>query len=100
MPAAFYYDLGSPYAYLAAERIHRVFDEAGAELFRRTHEMGIKCTADFDRGQFNTAISAVMELVNDASAYLNKVAEDQRDGALCAFVARCIVSMLSPICPH
>lgn len=28
--AVFYYDLGSPYAYLAAERIHRVFDEAGA----------------------------------------------------------------------
>lgn len=31
MPATFYYDLGSPYAYLAAERIHRVFEEAGAE---------------------------------------------------------------------
>ena len=29
-PASFYYDLGSPYAYLAAERIHAVFDEAGA----------------------------------------------------------------------
>ena len=28
--AIFYYDLGSPYAYLAAERIHRVFDDAGA----------------------------------------------------------------------
>lgn len=27
----FYYDLGSPYAYLAAERIHFVFEEAGAE---------------------------------------------------------------------
>jgi len=30
-PASFYYDLGSPYAYLAAERIHGVFEEAGAE---------------------------------------------------------------------
>ncbi len=29
-PASFYYDLGSPYAYLAAERIHAVFEEAGA----------------------------------------------------------------------
>lgn len=27
----FYYDLGSPYAYLAAERIARVFEDAGAE---------------------------------------------------------------------
>jgi 2-hydroxychromene-2-carboxylate isomerase len=26
----FYFDLGSPYAYLAAERIERVFDDAGA----------------------------------------------------------------------
>jgi 2-hydroxychromene-2-carboxylate isomerase len=29
--ATFYYDLGSPYAYLAAERIHAVFQEAAAE---------------------------------------------------------------------
>ena len=70
------------------------------ELLRRTHEMGLKCTADFDRGQFNTAISAVMELTNDASAFLNKVPADERDGALCFFVARAIVAMLSPICPH
>lgn len=27
---AFYYDLGSPYAYLTAERIHAVFEQAGA----------------------------------------------------------------------
>jgi 2-hydroxychromene-2-carboxylate isomerase len=27
----FYYDLGSPYAYLAAERVHGLFAEAGAE---------------------------------------------------------------------
>jgi len=29
--STFFYDLGSPYAYLAAERIHAVFEEAGAE---------------------------------------------------------------------
>ncbi len=29
--ATFYFDLGSPYAYLAAERITTVFEEAGAE---------------------------------------------------------------------
>ena len=29
--STFYFDLGSPYAYLAAERIAAVFDEAGAE---------------------------------------------------------------------
>ncbi len=30
-PAVFYFDLGSPYAYLAAERIATVFEAAGAE---------------------------------------------------------------------
>jgi 2-hydroxychromene-2-carboxylate isomerase len=30
-PAVFYYDLGSPYAYLAAERVAYVFEAAGAE---------------------------------------------------------------------
>ena len=29
--SVFYFDLGSPYAYLAAERISTVFDDAGAE---------------------------------------------------------------------
>ncbi len=31
MRSTFYFDLGSPYAYLAAERIAAVFDEAGTE---------------------------------------------------------------------
>ena len=75
-------------------------DTEGRELFRRMNEMGLKCTADFDRGQFNTAISAVMELVNDASGYLNRVSADKRDAALTFVVARSIVAMLSPICPH
>jgi 2-hydroxychromene-2-carboxylate isomerase len=30
--ATFFYDLGSPYAYLAAERVNAVFSEAGAEV--------------------------------------------------------------------
>ena len=88
----------------AAERDAKLdiakLDAAGKELYRRMHEMGIKATNDFDRAQFNTAISAVMELVNDASAYLNKVQIDKRDPALCFVVARAIVAMLSPICPH
>lgn len=71
-----------------------------AELWRRLNELGLRCTADFDRGQFNTAISAVMELVNDASRYLVDTPEASRDAALCARVAHDIVAMLSPICPH
>ncbi|MDO5709567.1 MAG: class I tRNA ligase family protein, partial [Coriobacteriales bacterium] len=73
---------------------------ASAELWRRLNEMGIKCTVDFDRYQFNTAISAVMELVNDASKYLVDTPVELRDAALCLRVAHDIVTMLSPICPH
>lgn len=73
---------------------------ADAELNRALHELGIKCTNDFDRGQFNTAISASMELVNAASKYVNDVPEDKRDAALAWRVAHDIVTMLAPICPH
>ncbi|MCR9036186.1 leucine--tRNA ligase [Tractidigestivibacter montrealensis] len=73
---------------------------ADAELNRALHELGIKCTNDFDRGQFNTAISASMELVNAASKYVNGVPEDKRDAALAWRVAHDIVTMLAPICPH
>ena len=32
LKSTFYFDLGSPYAYLAAERVNAVFSEAGAEV--------------------------------------------------------------------
>ncbi len=73
---------------------------ADAELNRALHELGIKCTNDFDRSQFNTAISASMELVNAASKYVNDVPVDKRDAALAWRVAHDIVTMLAPICPH
>ncbi len=71
------------------------------ELNRELNRTLAKCTEDFDRQQFNTAISAIMELVNAASAYLNATerAPEERDGALCALVATDIVSVLAPICP-
>ena len=69
------------------------------ELHRERHRTLAKCTEDFDRGQFNTAISAMMELVNAASAYINAVPAAERDAALTALVACDIVSVLAPICP-
>jgi leucyl-tRNA synthetase len=71
-----------------------------AELNRTLHGMGAKCTSDFDRQQFNTAISAVMEIVNAASAYLLDTPEAARDGALSYRVAHDVVAMLAPIVPH
>ncbi len=68
-------------------------------LYRERHRTLAKCTDDFDRGQFNTAISAMMELVNAASAYINAVPAAERDAALTATIACDIVSVLAPICP-
>ncbi len=76
-------------------------DEGAKKLYRERHRTLAKCTEDFDRQQFNTAISAVMELVNAASTYLNATESDSaaRDAALCRLVATDIVSALAPICP-
>ncbi len=74
-------------------------NEEALKLYRERHRAVAKCTEDYDRQQFNTAISAVMELVNAASAYLNAVPADARDAALCYLVATDIVSVLSPVCP-
>ena len=71
--------------------------KAALALYRERHRTLAKCTEDFDRGQFNTAISAIMELVNAASAYLNS--GEELDAALSAQVATDIVSVMAPICP-
>lgn len=79
---------------------YTALDAKSLELNRVLNAMGIRCTTEFDKGQFNTAISAVMELVNAASAYINEVPAESRDAALCYKVANDVVAMLAPIIPH
>ena len=79
---------------------HTALGAKSLELNRVLNAMGIRCTTEFDKGQFNTAISAVMELVNAASAYINEVPAESRDAALCYKVANDVVAMLAPIIPH
>lgn len=79
---------------------HTTLDPQSLELNRVLNAMGIRCTTEFDKGQFNTAISAVMELVNAASVYINEVPAESRDAALCYKVANDVVAMLAPIIPH
>ena len=78
----------------------KTLDVPSAALNRELHALGLRCTHEFDEGQFNTAISAVMELINAVSSYLNDVAESERSRALCYRVASDIVAMLAPIIPH
>ena len=74
--------------------------EAEKALYRELNRTVMKCTEDYDRMQFNTAISAVMEMVNAADAYLQAVGEQDRNVSLCFMAASDIVRCLAPICPH
>jgi leucyl-tRNA synthetase len=75
-------------------------NEDEKELHRKLHETIQKVTEDVsERLNFNTAISAIMELVNELYSYLadnkNKLNED-----LLAFVTEKTLLMLAPFAPH
>ena len=71
-------------------------------LHRKTHQSIKKVTNDIeDRFHFNTAISAVMELVNEVNRYLN-TAHDKGDLAWAVMreAVEATVVLLSPVVPH
>jgi leucyl-tRNA synthetase len=72
------------------------------DLHRKTHETIRKVTADIEgRFHFNTAISAVMELVNEVNRYLNKRSEQDDAGwAVVREAVEAAVVLLSPVVPH
>jgi leucyl-tRNA synthetase len=72
-------------------------------LRRKTHDTIRRVTADVDvRQQFNTAISAMMELVNDLYAYTKRQEADR--SAQAPLVVKealdSLIVMLSPFAPH
>jgi leucyl-tRNA synthetase len=73
--------------------------ERGRELNRELHRVIGKVTADIERFNFNTAISAIMELANATSAYL-RIPLARRDAVLAQQVARTLVLLLAPFTPH
>ena len=84
-----------------AEEAKRAHDE----LLRERHRVVGKVIDDFARNSFNTAIAAIMELVNATGDYLRKnSAEDRAANAeLVAFdkeIAEVIVKLLAPMAPH
>ncbi|MDR1017062.1 MAG: leucine--tRNA ligase [Coriobacteriales bacterium] len=72
---------------------------ADRELEHQCHRVIKKVTADIERFNFNTAISALMELTNSIASYL-KLPEGQRDPELERFAAFCLTLMISPMAPH
>lgn len=82
----------------------RVFAAAKA-LVRERHRVVGKVADDFERNNFNTAIAAIMELLNAAGDYLHVASPKARaaDAAarkLSREVADVLVRLLAPIAPH
>jgi leucyl-tRNA synthetase len=71
-----------------------------ASLRRAMHLSIKKCTHDIERFQFNTALSAVMELVNAANDYRRDVPSGSHDLALVREAAETITLLLAPTAPH
>jgi leucyl-tRNA synthetase len=71
------------------------------ELVGKAHWAIDKVTRDFERGfQFNTAISAVMELVNEAYRVKDELYAELRSGAAVRFATETAASLIFPFAPH
>ena len=68
------------------------------ELLAKAHWAIDKVSRDFQRGfQFNTAISAVMELVNDAYRLKDELYGDPRAGRALRFATATAASLIFPV---
>jgi len=79
--------------------------KATKALRQKTHRTILKVTEDIEqRFHFNTAISAVMELVNEAMAYLNRYGipgmDKQGDWAVLREAMEAVLILLFPMVPH
>jgi len=71
------------------------------ELLGKSHWAIDKVTRDFERGfQFNTAISAVMELVNEAYRLKDGLYETPQGTAAVRFATATAASLIFPFAPH
>ncbi len=71
------------------------------ELLAKAHWAIDKATRDFERGfQFNTAIAAVMELVNDAYRLKDGLYGDPAGDAAVRFATATAASLIFPFAPH
>jgi leucyl-tRNA synthetase len=84
----------------AAERLGATEGDARA-LVAKAHWAIDKATKDFERGfQFNTVISAVMELVNDAYRLKDGLYGDPGGDPALRFATATAASLIFPFAPH
>ncbi|MEW6067422.1 MAG: leucine--tRNA ligase [Nitrospirota bacterium] len=71
---------------------------SAAGLCRKTHQTIKKVTTDIEREyHFNTAIAAMMELLNEITSF---EPESDSDWAVFRFTIENLLLLLSPFCPH
>ncbi len=76
-------------------------DGDGLTLLRKAHWAIDKATRDFERGfQFNTAIAAVMELVNEAYRLKDELFGDPAGIEALRFATVTAASLIQPFAPH
>ena len=76
-------------------------DQKGVELLRRIHKTIRKVTNDIEKEtQFNTAVAAMMELLNAAGEYGWDKASGEAVDRLACFTVRTMLKLLSPFIPH
>ena len=74
------------------------FEDQDKKLYRKLHETIKRVTIDLgERFNFNTAISAIMELTNEIYSYLNN---DEINPNLFRNVVENLLLMLAPFTPH
>ncbi len=103
-------DKGMDGAWRFLNRVWRLADGLGAgaggsrmssqgldAVTKKMHQTIRKVTSDMEGGfKFNTAISSIMELVNE----LYKLTEDEQRSSVAAEAVRAIVILLAPFVPH
>jgi leucyl-tRNA synthetase len=76
-------------------------EEQARELLAKAHWAISRASASFERGfHFNTAIAAVMELVNEAYRLKDGLYEDEVGAAAVRFASATAASILFPFAPH
>lgn len=72
---------------------------AGKAIARKVHQTIRKVTEDIDTLQFNTAVAALMELLNDLAKYVQN-AKPEGKSAVFSEAIEMLLTLLSPMAPH
>jgi leucyl-tRNA synthetase len=71
-----------------------------ADLARKAHWAISKVTEDIARFQFNTALSALMELTNDVYRHKEELYDSESNAKAVWFAVTSVASLLFPFAPH